>query len=170
MRSIGLGHRHHYTAAVLANILGDSTGSRLFWSINQTGLADQVGASIFTFSEAGVLFAIAVTDPDKARQTLKVLREELAKLQDGPIGEDELARAKIKLLTSTVIEGESTQARMMGLIESWLSHGRLETLEEVQAAIEAVSVQDIQQFLEEFPLTEGQLLTALGPLEQNELI
>jgi predicted Zn-dependent peptidase len=168
--SITQGHRHYYTAAVLANILGDDSGSRLFWSVNQTGLADQVGASIFTFADAGVLFALAVTDPDKAPKTLSVVRQELEKLQSGPIAIDELTRAKMKLLTSTVIEGESTRARMMGLVDSWLSHGRLETLEEVQAAIEAVTVDDIKDFLGEYPLTEGQVLTALGPLEHKQLV
>ena len=167
--SIRQGHRHYYTAAVLANILGDDTGSRLFWSVNQTGLADQVGASAMAFSDTGVLFALAVTDSEKAPQALDVVRQEMKHLQDGPITEDELDRAKTKLLTSTVIEGESTRARMMGLVESWLAHGRLETLDEIQAAIQAVTVEDIKDLLEEHPLTDGQVLTALGPLLEHQL-
>ena len=166
--SVSQGHKHYYTAAVLANILGDDTGSRLFWSVNQSGLADQVGASALTFSDAGVLFVIAVTDPDKASKALDVIRSELQKLQNGPISEDELSRAKMKLLTSTVIEGENTRARMMGLAESWLSRGRLETLDEIQSSIEAVTVDTIKDLLAEFPLTDGQVLAALGPLGADQ--
>lgn len=167
--SIQQGDRHYYTALVLANILGDDTGSRLFWAVNQTGLADQVGASTITFSDAGVLFVVAVTDPGKARETLSVIRRALETLQTGPIGDDELERAKMKLLTSTVIEGESTRARMMGLVESWLAHGRLETLEEVRAAIDSVSIEDMTALLEAHPLSANQVLTALGPLSEGEL-
>lgn len=167
--SIAQGDRHYYAAAVMANLLGDDTGSRLFWSINQSGLADQVGASVFTFADTGALFAIAITDPEQAPRTLAAVRAELEALQTGPIHEDELVRAKMKLLTSTVIEGESTRARMMGLTDSWLAHARLETLEEVQTAIDAVTVEDIKELLERYPLTEGQVLAALGPLSESEL-
>ncbi len=149
--SIKQGDPDYYTASVLANVLGDDTGSRLFWSVNQTGLADQVGAGVITFSDAGMLFVIAVTQPDRARQTLEVIRRELDALQSGPVSEDELERAKSKLLTSVVIEGESTRARMNGLIESWLSHHRLETLEEIRRGIEAVTVDSVTAFLRPTP-------------------
>lgn len=168
--SVKQGDRHFYTASVLAKILGDNTGSRLFWAVNQTGLADQVGSDIITFSDAGVLFVMATTEPDKANQTLRVIKEELEKLQEGPIQEDELESAKTKLLTSTVMEGESTQARMMGLVDSWLSFGRLETLEDIRAGIEAVGLSDIKDLLGDQPLVEKQVLVGLGPLEQEQLV
>jgi predicted Zn-dependent peptidase len=161
---------HSYALAVLANILGDDTGSRLFWSVNQIGLADSVGSAVTTFSDAGVLLVHAVTEPEKARQTLDVIREEMAKLQTGGISDEELGRAKTKLLTSTVLEGESTMARMFGLIDSWLSHGRLLTLQEVRESIERVSQKDIQELVHQFPLTENQVLVALGPLQESDLL
>ncbi len=168
--SIAQADPDYYTASVLANILGDDTGSRLFWALNQTGLAEQVGSSSFTFSDAGVFYSIAVTDPDKAAKTLEVMRKEIEKLQTGAIETDELDRAKTKLLTSVVIEGESTRARMMGLIDSWLSHGRLETLADVRARIESVTVDDLKRLLDRYPLTETTVLTALGPLTEEQLL
>jgi predicted Zn-dependent peptidase len=163
------GDPRYYTSAILANILGDNSGSRLFWALNQSGLCDQVGADSVTFSDSGVLMTIAVTSPEKAPKALAVLREELSKLQHGDIELDELDRARMKLLTSTVLEGESTNARMMGLIDSWLSQGRLETLDEVQAAIEAVTLEDIRNYLDEFPLDQEHSLVALGPLNREQL-
>lgn len=167
--SISRSDLRYHAAALLATILGDNTGSRLFWALNQTGLADQVGADAMTFSDSGLLLALAVTDPDKAPRALETVRSEMAKLQDGPIAAEELERAKTKLLTSTVLEGESTFARMLGLVDSWLAHERLETLDEVQASIESVSMDDIRRLLARYPLTEGQVITALGPLSAKEL-
>jgi len=168
--SIRRGDSRYYTAAVLANILGDSSGSRLFWALNQTGLADQVGADVMTFADTGVMLSIVVTDPAKAPQALEALKTELSKLQTGSIHDDELERARMKLLTSTVLEGESTGARMMGLIESWLAYDRLEPLDEVQREIESVSVKDIRELLDAYPLNNGQVLTALGPLSASEIV
>ena len=168
--SIKQGDPEYYTASVLANILGDDTGSRLFWSVNQTGLADQIGAGVLTFSDAGMLFIIAVTQPDKARETLQVIRNELKTLQFAEVSQDELERAKNKLLTSVVIEGESTRARMNGLVESWLSHQRLETLDEIRAGIESVTVETVRDFLQTHPLDGHQVLAALGPVEEHDLV
>ena len=167
--AVSRGDPRYYTSAILANILGDSSGSRLFWALNQTGLADQVGADAVTFSDSGVLLALAVTSPEKAPEALQALNSELSRLQHGPIEQDEIDRAKMKLLTSTVLEGESTGARMMGIIDSWLGHGRLETLEEVQAGIEAVDLDAIRSYLDAFPLDESHVLTALGPLTAEQL-
>ena len=54
--------------------------------------------------------------------------------------ETELERAKAKLNSSVVIGGESTNERVMGLISSWLTQGRLETLEEVRTKIDQVTL------------------------------
>jgi predicted Zn-dependent peptidase len=169
MPSISRDDPDYYTGSVLANILGDSSGSRLFWALNQTGLADQVGADIMTFSDTGVMLAIVVTDPDKASRALDVLQAELHRLQEGEIEPEEMERARMKLLTETVLEGESTGARMMGLVDSWLAHRRLETLDEVKAAIDSVTAEDVKRLLDRYPLTTNQVLTALGPLDASQL-
>jgi predicted Zn-dependent peptidase len=159
----------YYAAAVLATILGDDTGSRLFWSVYQKGLAEHISAQIMPFDDAGVLHVSATTEPAKAAETLSVIRRELEQLQSCDISEDELNRAKIKLMASVLISGESPRARMMGIIESWLGRGRLETLEDIRTAIADVTLDDIQSLLNDYPLTANQGLTALGPLDAKSL-
>ncbi|HEX6509940.1 MAG TPA: pitrilysin family protein, partial [Chloroflexota bacterium] len=45
----------YYAAALLATILGDETGSRLFWAVYQEGLADSATAQAMEFEDTGML-------------------------------------------------------------------------------------------------------------------
>jgi predicted Zn-dependent peptidase len=153
-----------YTADVLGTILGDSTGSRLFWGVREAGLAESVGAEYLALDGSGLIIVYATTEPGKAAQTLEAVRREVQRLQGGGVTEEELRRAKTKLATRVVLEGESTNRRMLSLIGSWLSIDRLETLEEVEEAIERVSVQDCRDLLDRLPLPEHEVGVALGPV------
>lgn len=161
--------RRYYAAAVLATILGDDRGSRLYWSVYQTGLAETVTAEAMEFEDNGIMFVHMATEPKLAVQAIRTIREQMSKIQTVDIEPGELQRAKTKLKASVIIGGESTNDRVMGLINSWLTVGRLETLEEMRDKIDAVTLDDIRALVEEFPLAPDQLITAVGPLTDEEL-
>ncbi len=169
LRSVSRSDDDRYTAEVLGAILGDSTGSRLFWGVRETGLAESVGAQYMALDGSGVLIVYATTEPGKAEETLAAVRREVEKLQADGVTEEELRRAKTKLGTSVVMEGESTNRRMLSLIDSWLSLGRLETLEEVEQGIESVSVASCRALLDRLPLSAHSVGIALGPLPVGTL-
>jgi predicted Zn-dependent peptidase len=158
-----------YTAAVLSVILGDETGSRLFWSLYQPGLAESATAQVFDFDDNGVFWVHVGTEPGQAQEALNVALGELERLQAFDIEQAELDRAKAKLNSSVIIGGESTNERVMGLINSWLTRGRLETLEEIRQKIEAVTLDDLRSYLEEFPVWPNHVVTAVGPLGPGDL-
>jgi predicted Zn-dependent peptidase len=159
----------YYAAALLSTILGDETGSRLFWAVYQEGLADSATAQAMEFEDTGMLLVHIGTEPSKALEALAVTQRELERLQRFDVEEAELERAKAKLISSVVIGGESTNERVMGLISSWLTQGRLETLEEVRTKIEQVTLQDLKDLLEDKPIWPRQVITAVGPLSDEEL-
>jgi predicted Zn-dependent peptidase len=159
----------YYAAALLATILGDETGSRLFWAVYQEGLADSASAQAMEFEDTGMLLVHIGTDPSKAEQALDVTERELERLQRFDVDEAELERAKAKLNSSVVIGGESTNERVMGLISSWLTLGRLESLEEVRTKIDEVTLDDLRNLLEDRPIWPNQVITAVGPLSDDDL-
>jgi predicted Zn-dependent peptidase len=161
--------RRYYAAAVLATILGDDRGSRLYWSVYQTGLAETVTAEAMEFEDNGIMFVHLATEPKLAVQAIRTVREQMSKMQTVDIDPGELQRAKTKLKTSVIIGGESTNDRVMGLINSWLTVGRLETLEEIRDKIDAVTLEDIRALVSEFPLAPNQVITAVGPLTDEDL-
>lgn len=159
----------YFTAAVLSTILGDDTGSRLFWALYQTGLAETASAQFYDFDDNGVMWIHLATEPSRGQEALQVAEDELRKLQEFDVTQDELDRAKAKLNSSVVIGGESTNERVMALINSWLTLGRLETLEEVRQKIEAVTLDDLRAYLGAFPVWPDQVITAVGPLAESAL-
>jgi predicted Zn-dependent peptidase len=159
----------YYAAAVLATVLGDDTGSRLYWALHQSGLAEDTSASVMEFEDAGIFLIHIATEPALAADALRVAQEEIERLQQFDVQEDELERAKAKLNSSVVIGGESTNERVMSLIRSWLTYGRLETLEDVRQKIDAVTLDDLKSLVADFPLWPKQVITAIGPLSASEL-
>ncbi|HLJ69335.1 MAG TPA: pitrilysin family protein [Chloroflexota bacterium] len=159
----------YWVAALLATVLGDNTGSRLYWALYQKGLADSATAQLMEFEDTGVILTHISTSPELAQQALSAALEELQRLQEGEVQEDELERAKAKLISAVIIGGESTNERVFGLISSWLAQGRLETLEETRLKIEAVTPGDIRELLDELAIAPEQVMTTTGPLAPQAL-
>jgi predicted Zn-dependent peptidase len=159
----------YYAAALLATILGDDTGSRLFWALHQTGLAESTSSSVMEFEDNGLLLTHIATEPGLAATALRAAEAELKRLQEFDVEQEELDRAKAKLNSSVVIGGESTNERVMSLIRSWLTYGRLETLEEIRHKIEAVTLDDLRALVEAFPVWPHQVISGVGPLAEGEL-
>jgi predicted Zn-dependent peptidase len=167
--SIGHADPDRYTADVLSTVLGDATGSRLYWGVREQGLAESAEADVMALDGVGAMMTSATTAPDLAPACLAAMRHELARMQAEGVTGEELARAKIKLASRVVMDGESTNRRMLALVGSWLSIGRLETLDEVVAQIEAVTPQGIRALLDRFPLTREQVIVTLGPVDEATL-
>ena len=160
-----------YEAAVLgASILGHYDGSRFYWNIRQKGLAESVGCYINALEGTGILLMEARTTPEKAPHVLKLLQSELVSLLEEGISEDELRRAKDKWISSKVLGSESTYARMRSLASDWVTYRRLMTIDEEIDRIEQVTTEDVMRTLHRFPLREKQVLTALGPVSEMDLL
>lgn len=159
----------YFTAAVLSMVLGDDTGSRLYWSVNQPGLAESATAQMMDFEDNGVFLVHLATEPGLAAGALREVQSQLERLQRFDVDEAELDRAKAKLNSSVVIGGESTNERVMSLIRSWRAEGRLETLEEIRQNIDAVTLEDLSALLRDFPVFPHQVITAVGPVVEEEI-
>ena len=167
--SVSMQDKDVYAALLAGMVLGDGTGSRLFWNIFQKGLAETAAASLTAFDTTGMMIAFVSTTPDHAPGVLELVRAELKGLQDDGVREDELRRAKDKLVSHTVLDGESAFSRMQDLAHSWVREQRLRTIEEEMAEIERVTVADVRHVLDRFPVTEKHVLMAYGPLDAKTL-
>ena len=159
-----------YAAALGSSILGQPGGSRLFWNIHHKGLAESASSSVRTMEGAGFLLLAASTTPQEAPHVLKLLRAELDTLLESGITEDELRRAKDKWISGIILSSESTYNRMRSLAYDWETEGRLVDIDERIERIERVTSDDVMGVLRRFPLREKQVLMALGPLGEGELL
>lgn len=160
----------YYAAALGGSILGDGDGSRLYWNIYQKGLAESAGAGIWAMEGTGILLMDANTTPQEAPKVLKLLNAELDSLLEDGVHEDELRRAKDKWISSLVLSSESTFSRMRALASDWVTEGRLVSIDEEVERVEKVTTNDIMRALRRFPMRDKQIITALGPLSEEELL
>jgi len=170
MPSVGVTDPDYYAAMLGGSILGDGDGSRLYWNIYQKGLAESASAGIWAMEGTGMLMMEANSTPEEAPRVLKLLRAELDSFLDDGVHEDELRRAKDKWISNMVLSSESTFARMRSLSNDWVTEGRLLTVEEEVERIEMVTTDDVVHSFRRFPMREKQVLTALGPLDEAELL
>jgi predicted Zn-dependent peptidase len=160
----------YYAAALGGSIFGDNDGSRLYWNIYQKGLAESASAGIWAMEGTGIMLMEANTTPEQAPQVLKLLRSELNSLLEDGVHEDELRRAKDKWISSLVLSSESTFSRMRALASDWVTEGRLISLDEEIERVEKVTTDDVMRGLRRFPMRNKQVLMALGPLSEAELL
>ncbi|MBE3558265.1 MAG: insulinase family protein [Ktedonobacteraceae bacterium] len=170
MPAVDIKDPDYYAATLGGSILGDSDGSRLYWNIYQRGLAESASAGIWAMEGTGVLLMEANSTPQEAPRVLKLLRAELESLLNDGVHEDELRRAKDKWISNVVLNSESTFSRMRSLASDWVTEGRLVSVEEEIERIEKVTATDVMRALHRFPIREKQVLTALGPLDEAELL
>ena len=158
-----------YAAHLAAMVLGDGTGSRLYWNIYQKGLAESASASLSPFDNTGMLLTLLSTTPDHAAAVLELAQAELKGLQEDGVQAEELRRAKDKLISRTVLDGDSAFSRMQDLAYTWVAEGTMRSIQDEMDRIEAVTLDDVRRALDRFPLTERQTITGYGPLELAQL-
>jgi predicted Zn-dependent peptidase len=168
--SYPLAHRLRYAAAVLNNILGGGMSSRLFQNIRERqGLAYAVFSELSPYSDAGMLSIYAGTSRQTTERVLRLIAQELHRMKQEPVSEDELRRAKDQLKGSLLLSLESSGARMSSLARQEVYFGRFFSVEEMLASLEAVTREDVQQIAQEFFDPEKIAATIIGPLGKFRL-
>ena len=74
-RRPGRRRRDRYAAKLLATVLGDDSGSRLFWELVDPGLAEHASLSHGEHQGAGMLMTYMTCDPEHAAGNLQRIVE-----------------------------------------------------------------------------------------------
>ena len=154
----------NYDYRLAMAILSGGMGARLFTEVREKrGLVYSVSASANGHRGFGYTLAYAGTTPERAPETLEVTIGELRRMSEG-VTQDELDRARIKTLTSLIMQEESSRARAGALARDLWILGRVRTLDEITAAIHAVTPASIAAFYQSCPVGEPSVVT-LGARE-----
>lgn len=151
-------------ATLLADVVGDDVGSRLFWELVDTGRADAASFHFRPYLDAGLFLTTLVCRPEDCEENLKIIRATLERVQAEGVKQDELTRAKNKLLAHIAANSERSQSRMFSIGRHWLFCGQYQSVSEKLDAIRAVSVDDVNSILAQYSLNDPMTM-AIGPLE-----
>ncbi|MGH2658727.1 MAG: M16 family metallopeptidase [Actinomycetota bacterium] len=158
-----------FAFGIVNNALGGGMSSRLFQEIREKrGLAYSVYSYHTMYVEAGLFAAYAGTTPNRAREVLGILREQLADVADGGLTEGEFERAKGHMKGSLVLSLEDPGGRMSRLGKSEISHGEILTVSQILQRIEAVTLDDARGVAKRV-LSQPTALAVLGPFAKGAL-
>jgi predicted Zn-dependent peptidase len=155
------GDDRRFALRVLDTILGGSTSSRLFQEVREKrGLAYSVYSYASHYADTGQVALYLGTRPDNVGEAVDVIGSELRRLHDDGVTEEELERARDNVKGRTVLSMESTLVRMNRLGSSVLMDVPLLTVDEVLAAFDAVTLDDVNGLAQD--LWQPERMSAAG--------
>lgn len=137
-----------YPLTVMNNLFGGGMSSRLFQHIREEmGAAYSVYSYPSSYANCGTMTIYAGTSPELAQPVIDALHDEIAKLLDGGITDEEFTMAKDQLKVSYVLGLESSSSRMSSIGRSKLLRGEAIDPEEVLRRVEAVTKADVERVI-----------------------
>lgn len=160
----GSDDEERFAAGLLAAIVGDDVGSRLYWELVDTGLADGASLSVYEYLDNGLFLTGVSCEPEATGPVLERIHRIYRDVtRDGPTGE-ELDRAKNKVLSRLVLGNERPGGRLFSIGSEWIAGNGYRTVRQDLDALRAVTLDDLRNVLERYPLDDP-LLVGVGPTE-----
>jgi len=160
--SVPIGHSDFYHARGAVGVLSQDMSSRLFTNVREKhGLCYAVYASYETFKDRAAIVGYAGARPELAQETLDRTLDEFRNLANG-IEDEELDRVKVGLKSALIMRQESTGARSSAIASDWYFLNRVRPLEEIQSAIDGLTVPGVLDYLRRNPAKDFTVVT-LGP-------
>ena len=155
-----------YAAALFNSILGGGMSSRLFQRIlEKEGLVYTVLSYHNGYLNGGYEAVYAACVPRNLRRVLSITLEEMKKIKADGATPAELSSAKLHLKGSILLSLESTVSRMSGIARQEYYFGRQFSADEIIAAIDAVTLDDIHSVAQTIVDPDSLSLTLLGNLK-----
>ncbi len=161
-------HSDKYAKKLLAIILGGNMSSRMFLNVREAkGLSYYIQTSTDFFKDTGVISTRAGVDVNRIPLAVSAIIEEYKKISSDPVPEQELQKAKDYLKGKMTLRLEDTEEYAYFLAQQELLKDKIETMEEVFAHIDKVTVEDIHRVAKDLFQEEGLRLALIGPCKDK---
>lgn len=147
--------RLRYAARLLNSIVGDDSGSRLYWALVDEGRVEHALLSYAEYAEAGVFTASLCCDPEDANENMEILGNVYRHVEKHGVTKDELALARNRIATSLVLGSEKPWNRVFAVGGEWLDGGCYRTVREELDILNRVTLEDVHAVLEAYPLSRN---------------
>ena len=154
---------------LLSSILGGGMSSRLFQEVRERqGLCYNVYTYGSGYQETGTFSIYAALNKETEMQALSAIRQVVDQFTQDGVTEQELNRVR-ELAKANVLMGlESTTARMNSMARAALRGEKVRTEEEIIAAYDAVTAEEIRTLAQETFQWEQCAFSAVGKVDAEE--
>jgi predicted Zn-dependent peptidase len=154
-----------YAAKLLATIIGDDSGSRMYWALVDPGLAESASLGHYEYQGVGMLYTWMSCAPEDAAENLKLLRAVQRTAESKGLTAEELRQAKSKLKARIVLGGERPRNRLFNVGGNWLQRREYRSVAHDLATVDAVTLDEVHAVLAKYPLSRATTVT-IGPLAE----
>lgn len=114
----------YYSLALVSNLIGESSSSRLFRKIREEeGLAYTISSSLYHSRTEAILLIVSAFEPDNAERLLALLDRELENLFSQPLSDQELSDHRKRLAGSFQIMLEDPEFRTRRIARNFIDTG-----------------------------------------------
>jgi predicted Zn-dependent peptidase len=138
-----------FTASLLGMIVGDDVGSRFFWELVDEALAEAASMQFGAMDGTGAFCSYIRCSSENVTMVLDVVKGIFDDLFRDGVTNDELTKAKNKILSALVIKNELPMGRLVDLGFNWTYLQQYRTIEDDVNAIKAVTVDDVHSLIEQ---------------------
>jgi predicted Zn-dependent peptidase len=150
-----------FAARILADVIGDSDGSRFYWALVDNAIAEEADFGFYPHDATGSFYLSLINDPERTDECLDIALKELQKVKSD-LNNDEVERAKNKIASSIVLQGEIPLGRMRAIGGQWIYNKEYRSLEQDMATLQAITPASLKALMHDFPFDPMTIVT-LGP-------
>ncbi len=165
--------RERFAAKLMNVILGGNMSSRLFEELREKyGLCYDISSSYKRHSDVGELHIHAGVDNSRTGRAVLAILDELRKLRDLGVVDEELSRAKEYAKGQFMLAMEGTSSRMLWLGDRFMIHGDIPEVDNVLKEIDGVTSDDITKVCGKLfrgPMVNLAVVGKLSSGEKNNL-
>ncbi|MGH2543621.1 MAG: M16 family metallopeptidase, partial [Ardenticatenaceae bacterium] len=157
-----------FAFSLLNTLLGDGMSSRLFTEIREErGLAYSIYSSATNFHDTGAFSIYAGVDSDNLHDTIQATLQQLHRLREEPVGDEELAMTKAYARGRTLLRLEDSGANASWVGGQLALTGEILTPDEVLARVDAVTTEEIQAVARRFFRDDQLVMSLVGPVAEE---
>ena len=157
--------RLRFAAQILAVIVGDESGSRLFWNIVDPGTADACEIGYYDYDGSGTWLTYLSCQPEVTQQNLTTIESIFEDVNKNNVTQEELETARNKAASRIVLRSERPMGRLSSLGNNWVYMQEYRSVEDDLQTLQSITLEDIRALLDKYPLG-NRTTVALGPLSE----
>lgn len=152
--------KDRYAARVLASILGDEGGSRLFWELIDSGRAEVATVWPHEFIDTGAWFTYMVCAPEDAASNCRLMDDVVQRTMQLGVEPDELSQTLNKATAGCIMQSERPSNRLFGIGSRWLTCGEYLSTDDTLDRLRGIELQDIANAAQSYLGTQGSEVVA----------
>jgi predicted Zn-dependent peptidase len=154
-----------FAAELLSVVVGDDSGSRLFWELVDPGYVESADLSYSEYDGAGAWMSYLSCSPEDVSTNLERCHKVFDDVNRDGITAEELEQARNKVASRIVLRGERPMGRLSSLGGNWMYRGDYRSISDDLKAVRSVTLDEIRQVLDLYPIAMTTTV-GVGPLKE----